>query len=129
MTDGYKYKDTEGREHHVETPLEIKEVEQYGDPQTLIMEADGTHYALTVFKVKKTHNRYIGDAVSPQILITGGVGRSAYCLSVKGYLDADYLASKIKGSRCDAYNIIHMLNEAGYRLPREAPLEIVETPK
>lgn len=125
--ESYTFTDIGGREHHVERPLVIKEVEQYGDPQTLIMEADATHYALTIFKVKDTHNRHIGDPGSPQILIVGGVGRAGYCIAVKGYLSLEYLASKIKCSTTDAANIIHMLQEAGYRLPREAQLEIKPT--
>ena len=126
----YQFKDEVGREHHVEQALEIKEVDMFNPTaHTLIMEADGTHYALTVIPLDKTHNRHVGDATAPQILVIGGVGRSAYCFKVKGYLSADYFAEKMRCSTTDAYNMIHMLNEAGYRLPREAPLEIVETPK
>ena len=116
----YSYTDVERQKHRVTQPLTDKVVELYGTGtiRTLVMEADGTHYALTVIPVKETHNRYIGDAPAPQVLLVGGVGRKAYCFKAHGFIHPSYVAEKLGCTLCDASNLVHMLEQAGYRQPR-----------
>jgi len=116
---GYNYTDADGQEHRVTQPLKDEVVDLYGTKtiRTLIMEADGTHYALTVIPVLATHNRYIGDAPAPQILVVGGVGRKAYCFKAHGWVHPSYVAEKLDCTLCDAANLVHMLEQAGYRQP------------
>ena len=123
----YNYEDFGGYSHEVTKATIYRPVEVTGEAFTVTMEADGTHYALTVIPVGDTGNRYIGDCTPPQVLIVGGVGRSAYCFQAQGYLDPSYLVEKLRCTECDAVNLVHMLNAVGLRKEREGTAAVKAT--
>lgn len=77
------------------------------------MEADGTHYSMTVIPVGEGfEDRFLGSVVGKGYLVINGINRTAYLLNATGYLDPSYIAEKLGRdlTNCDMENIIHLLH-------------------
>ena len=78
------------------------------------MEADGTHYSMTVIPVGKDYgDRFLGSVDGDGYLVINGINRQAYLFRKTGYLDPSYVAEKLgQGlTNCDMENVIHLLSK------------------
>lgn len=78
------------------------------------MEADGTHYSMTVIPVGEDYeDRFLGNVTGKGYLVINGINRTAYLFNATGYLDPSYIAEKLgRGlSDCDMENVIHLLSK------------------
>ena len=87
--------------------------EKYPIGHTGRMEADGTHYSMTVIPIREDYNdRFLGSLGGDGYLVINGINRQAYLFKGTGYLDLDYLTEKLgRGlTICDMENVIHLLH-------------------
>ncbi|GAI27254.1 unnamed protein product [marine sediment metagenome] len=77
------------------------------------MEADGTHYSMTVIPVVEDYeDRFLGCIEGDGYIVINGINRQAYLFRKTGYLDFDYVSEKLgRGlTACDMENVIHLLH-------------------
>lgn len=78
-----------------------------------IMQADGTHYSMTVIPVGEDYSdRFLGSPTGPGFIVINGINRQAYLFNKTGFLDPSYLKEKLGRdlTDCDMENVIHLLH-------------------